>query len=132
MTSSNIPTSDVPLKQRFYIYREKVLHQKKAAADFDTLYWNLRPKPVAPTISALNPNTARANANVTVNITGTGFDAGVKAVISTTALSPMGTPTQTAFSVIIPAANIATAGTMQLSVKNGDGQLSNALNFTVT
>ena len=129
---TNIPTSDVPLKQRFYIYREKVLHQKKAAADFDTLYWNLRPKPVAPTLSALNPNTARANVDVTVNITGTGFDAGVKAVIGTTALSPMGTPTPTAFSLLIPAANIATAGTVQLSVKNGDGQLSNALNFTVT
>jgi hypothetical protein len=132
VTSSNIPTSDVPLKQRFYIYREKVLHQKKAAADFDTLYWSLRPKPSAPTLSALNPNTAPANVDVTVNMTGTGFDAGVKAVIGTTALSPMGTPTPSAFSVLIPAANIATAGTVQVSVKNGDGQLSNALNFTVT
>jgi hypothetical protein len=129
---SNISTSDVPLKDRYYIYREKVLHQKKAAADGDAAYWSLLPKPAAPTVIALNPNTGLANADVTVNITGTGFDAGAKAVIGTTALSPIGSPTQTAFSVVIPAAAIAAAGTVQVSVKNGDGQLSNALNFTVT
>jgi len=132
MIGANIATSSAPLKQRFYLYRQRVLHQKKAAADFDTLYWSLRPKPPAPTLNALNPNSAPANADVTVNMTGTGFDAGVKAVVATTTLSPMGTPTPSAFSVLIPAANIATAGTVQVSVKNGDGQLSNALNFTVT
>jgi hypothetical protein len=126
------PTSSVPLKDRFYIYRGKVLHQKKASAEADTLYWSLRPKPAAPTLSALNPSSAPANAAVTVNITGTGFDTGVKALVGTTQLTPMGTPTHTAFSVIIPATAIATAGICALSVKNGDGQLSNALNFTVT
>jgi hypothetical protein len=32
----------VPLKDRFYIYRGKVLHQKKAAADFDEMYWQMK------------------------------------------------------------------------------------------
>jgi IPT/TIG domain len=96
------------------------------------MYWQMLPKPAAPTLVALNPNTAPANADVTVNITGTSFDAGANAVIGTTQLSPMGTVTQTAFSVVIPAAQIATAGTHTVSVKNGDGQLSNAINFSVT
>jgi hypothetical protein len=129
---ATIDSSSVPLKDRFYVYRGKVLHQKKEAADFDEMYWSMRPKPAAPTVVALNPSTAPANANVTVNITGTGFDAGAKAVIGTTALSPMGAPTQTAFSVVVPAADIATAGAHAVSVKNGDGQLSNAINFSVT
>jgi hypothetical protein len=129
---ATIDSSSVPLKDRFYIYRGIVLHQKKESADFDEMYWSLLPKPAAPTVVALSPSTAPANADVTVNITGTGFDAGAKAVIGTTALSPMGAPTQTTFSVVIPATAIPTAGTRAVNVKNGDGQLSNALNFTVT
>jgi len=129
---ATVDTSSVPLKDRFYIYRGTVLHQKKAAADFDQMYWQMVPKPAAPTVIALNPNTAPANLDVTVNVTGTGFDAGAQAVIGTTQLSPMGTVTQTAFSVVIPAAQIATTGIQAVSVKNGDGQLSNAINFSVT
>jgi uncharacterized membrane protein len=129
---ATVDSSSVPLKDRFYIYRGTVLHQKKAAADFDQMYWQMLPKPAAPTLVALNPAAAPANLDVTVNITGTGFDAGAKGVIGTTALSPMGTVTQTAFSVVIPAAQIATAGAHAVSVKNGDGQLSNAINFSVT
>jgi hypothetical protein len=96
------------------------------------MYWQMVPKPAAPTLVALNPAAAPANIDVTVNVTGTGFDAGAKAVIGTTTLSPMGTVTQTAFSVLIPAAQIATTGIHAVSVKNGDGQLSNAINFSVT
>jgi IPT/TIG domain len=129
---ATIDSSSVPLKDRFYIYRGTVLHQKKEAADFDQMYWQMLPKPAAPTLVALNPNTAPANLDVTVNITGTGFDAGAKALLGTTAVSPMGTVTQTAFSVVIPAAQIATTGAHTVSVKNGDGQLSNAINFSVT
>jgi IPT/TIG domain len=130
--SATVDTSSVPLKDRFYIYRGIVLHQKKESADFDQMYWQMLPKPAAPTLVSLNPNTAPANSDVTVNITGTGFDPGAKAVIGTTQLSPMGAVTQTAFSVLIPAAQIATTGTHTVSVKNGDGQLSNAINFSVT
>jgi len=35
-------------------------------------------------------------------------------------------------SVLIPAAEIAAAGTVQIKVKNGDGQESGTLDFTVT
>jgi hypothetical protein len=129
---ATIDSSSVPLKDRFYIYRGIVLHQKKESADFDQMYWQMVPKPAAPTLVALNPAAAPANIDVTVNVTGTGFDAGAKAVIGTTTLSPMGTVTQTAFSVLIPAAQIATTGIHAVSVKNGDGQLSNAINFSVT
>jgi hypothetical protein len=130
--TATVDSSSVPLKDRFYLYRQKVLHQKKAAADFDQMYWSLLPKPAAPTLTALNPTGAPANADVTVNVTGSGFDLGATAIVGATRLDPTGTPTQTTFSVVIPAADIAAAGAVQVSVKNGDGQLSNALNFTVT
>jgi IPT/TIG domain len=129
---ATIDSSSVPLKDRFYIYRGTVLHQKKAAADFDQMYWQMVPKPAAPTLVALNPATAPANIDVTVNVTGIGFDLGASVLIGTSVLSPIGTPTQTAFSVVVLAADIATAGTRAVSVKNGDGQLSNAINFSVT
>jgi hypothetical protein len=86
----------------------------------------------APVLSALEPDTAPANADITVNVTGTGFDASAKVLVGTTELSPTGTPTPTALSVLIPAADIANAGTVELSVKNGDGQTSNQKTFTLT
>jgi hypothetical protein len=42
---TNTPSSSVPLKDRFYLYRDKVLHQKKGSADFDAMYWQMRPHP---------------------------------------------------------------------------------------
>ena len=33
---------DVPLKQRFYYYRGKVLRFRKAGFDADQMYWTLR------------------------------------------------------------------------------------------
>jgi hypothetical protein len=127
-----VESSSVPLKDRFYLYRGKVLHQKKNAADFDQMYWQMAPKPAAPTLIALNPTGAPANADVTVNITGAGFDLGATALIGASVLSPIGSVSQSAFSVVIPAAAIAAAGAISVSVKNGDGQLSNAISFSVT
>jgi len=87
----------------------------------------------APAITALTPNTAPANADITVAVTGTDFDpATVKVLVGTTELTPVPTPTATDLSVLVPAADIATAGTVQISVKNGDGQQSGTLDFTVT
>jgi len=87
----------------------------------------------APAITALTPNTAPANADVTVAVTGTDFDpATVKVLVGTTELTPEPTPTATDLSVLVPAAEIAAAGTVQISVKNGDGQQSAGLDFTVT
>jgi hypothetical protein len=86
----------------------------------------------APTVTALNPNTAPANADVTVAITGTGFDASAKVMVGPTEVSPTGTPTPTDLSVLIPAADISIPGAVDISVKNGDGQTSNVISLTLT
>jgi len=86
----------------------------------------------APTLTGLNPASTPANVDVTVAITGTGFDSGAKVMVGPTEISPTGTPTATALSVLIPAANISIPGAVQISVKNGDGQLSNTMSLTLT
>lgn len=89
--------------------------------------------PPAPTISALNPNTGPANTDATVEITGTGFDpATVQVQVGASLLTPNPNPTATDLVVLIPAADLATAGPVAISVKNGDGQVSGTLDFTVT
>jgi hypothetical protein len=86
----------------------------------------------APTLTALNPSTAPANADVTVDITGTGFDAGATVNIGTAYGLVPTSATATNLSVLIKAVNIAFPGTLPVSVKNGDGQYSAPLDFTVT
>ena len=39
---TSIPVADVPLKERFYVYRGVVLHQRTSAAHFDDLYWQIK------------------------------------------------------------------------------------------
>jgi hypothetical protein len=39
---TSIQTASVPLKDRYYIYRRLVLHQRTSAAEDDQLYWNLK------------------------------------------------------------------------------------------
>jgi hypothetical protein len=86
----------------------------------------------APTLTALNPSTGPANADVTVDITGTGFDAGATVNIGTAYGLVPTSATATNLSVLIKAVNIAFPGTLPVSVKNGDGQYSAPLDFTVT
>ena len=86
----------------------------------------------APTLTALNPSSTPANADVTVAITGTGFDSGAKVMVGPTAISPTGAPTPTNLSVLIRAADISIPGAVQISVKNGDGQTSNTMSLTLT
>jgi hypothetical protein len=86
----------------------------------------------APTLTALNPSTALAGADVTVDITGTGFDAGVTVNIGAAyGLTPT-SATATDLTVPIAAVNIRFPGVLPVSVKNGDGQYSSPLDFTVT
>jgi len=86
-----------------------------------------------PTIASLTPNTAVANANVTVTIAGTNFDpASVRVLVGAVQLTPQATPTATSLTVVITAAAIPSAGTYQVRVKNGDNQQSGTLNFTAT
>jgi|SRR5215510_775584 len=86
----------------------------------------------APAITSLNPDTGPANADVTVAITGTGFDAGATVDVAGVTLTPEPGGTDLSLSVIITAAAIATAGSVQVAVHNSDGQWSNALAFSVT
>ncbi len=86
----------------------------------------------APTITALNPDTGPANTDATVAITGTGFDSGAQVQVGASLIAPSGTPTATDLSVLIPAADLANIGTVQISVRNGDGQTSGTLDFNVT
>jgi hypothetical protein len=87
----------------------------------------------APTITALNPATGPAGADILVDITGTGFglytsvNIGEAHSIAPSSVSP--TELKVFFS---GTAHIAYPGTLPVSVTNGDGQASNALDFTVT
>jgi len=86
-----------------------------------------------PTLSSISPKHVRANTNASVNLTGTAFDpTTVKALVIATQLTPSGTPATTAtfLNVVITASLIPTSGSfVQVSVVNGSGALSNALNL---
>jgi len=91
------------------------------------------PQTTPPTLSAISPKHVKANTTPTVTLTGTGFDpATVKVQIIATQLTPNPTPTATNLSVVISAALIATSGSLvQVSVVNGTGAISNALNLYI-
>jgi IPT/TIG domain len=86
-----------------------------------------------PAITALNPATGPAGADITVDITGTGFglfasvNIGEAHSIAPSSVSP--TDLKVLFS---GTAHIAYPGVLPVSVTNSDGQTSNALDFTVT
>lgn len=92
----------------------------------------LPPADPPPAITALNPNTAPANADVIVNISGTGFsgNATVNIGIAHSLVPTSITPTD--LSVLVKAVNIAAPGVLPVSVTNVDGQVSNAIDFTAT
>jgi len=87
--------------------------------------------PAAPTLATLSPAEGVANTDATVAISGTGFDAGATVDVAGTTLTPEAGGTATGLSVIIPAASLAAAGSVDVAVKNSDGQWSNALAFTI-
>ena len=127
MAATSISAVDRPLKDRFWLYRNRVLHQRRNAAGLDDLYWQYR----SVAITALNPSTGPKQTDVTIAIIGTGFDAAPRVSIgSAYGLVPTSIST-TALTVLVHAANIQQAGIMPMSVTNSDGQLSNAINFTV-
>jgi hypothetical protein len=87
----------------------------------------------APAITALTPATGSAGADILVDITGTGFglyasvNIGEAHSLAPSSVSP--TDLKVLFS---GTAHIAYAGVLPVSVQNSDGQVSNALDFTVT
>jgi len=85
-----------------------------------------------PTITALSPNSAPANVDVTVSITGTGFRPGATVSVGIAVGHVPTAITPTLLSFVIPAKNIEFPGVLPVKVVNGDGQESNSLDFTAT
>jgi hypothetical protein len=87
----------------------------------------------APTITALNPATGPAGADITVDITGTGFGLFARVNIGEAhSLAPLSV-SPTDLSVLFSGtAHIAYPGTLPVSVQNSDGQVSNEVDFTAT
>ena len=56
---AGIGTEGVPLKQRFYYYRGKVLRFRKAGFDADEMYWALRNQKLLKTI--VTPDAGTGN-----------------------------------------------------------------------
>ena len=70
---------------------------------------------------------------ITVAITGTGFDAGATVHIGAAhSLVPLSNNTDHLSVLFSGTAHIAYPGVLPVSVTNGDGQTSNAMDFTVT
>lgn len=85
----------------------------------------------APAITSITPDTVAAGASDTViAIAGTAFASGAVAV--TTADLVTIYESDTNLSATIPAAELAAAGTLQVTVRNPDSQVSAAVAFTVT
>jgi hypothetical protein len=126
---SNIPTSDVPLKERFYIYRGVVLHQRKGAAEDDQQYWAI--KNAAPVITTLSPATMVKNNPFTLGVAGTSFDDQALIIFDGVAhVTIRNLPT--GLGSKIDAADILRTGNYLVKVHNGNGQFSNELTFVVT
>ena len=85
-----------------------------------------------PTLTALSPSSASAGAAAfTLTADGTNFTAGATvqwngAVRTTTLVSA------TRVTASIPASDVAAAGSASVTVRNADGQTSNALTFTIS
>jgi hypothetical protein len=92
------------------------------------------PQTTPPALTTIQPNFVRNNTTPTISLGGTGFDpATVKVQIIATQITPTPTPTTTALSAVIsPASLLGTRGSVvQVSVVNGSGAISNALNLYV-
>src|SRR6266446_6888412 len=85
-----------------------------------------------PTITSINPNSCLAGSpQFALTVNGTNF-------VNGATVNWNGTPLTTAFVsstqqliALVPAANVATAGTAQVTAKNPSGSPSNAVTFTI-
>jgi hypothetical protein len=94
-------------------------------------------KALPPVLNTLTPTQSASGQNASITLDGSGFDSGVLAVVTledgTTIkqYSPTGTPSATAFTVTIPAADITGGGTLHIVAQNSNAQQSAALPYTV-
>ena len=85
-----------------------------------------------PTLTAINPATALAGSGATqIALTGTGFVSGAVARFGNGNLATTFT-SATALTATIPAGSLAAPGSTDITVRNPDGQTSNARPFVVT
>jgi len=85
-----------------------------------------------PTLSSLSPNTAvHGAASVALTVNGMLFQPGAKINFGATLYSPVFV-NSTQLTVTIAAADVATAGSKNVTVTSPSGQVSNALVFTIT
>jgi hypothetical protein len=86
----------------------------------------------APVLDALAPDTGPANTDITLALTGSGFEDGATVNIGVAHSLVPSSLTATDLSVVVEAVNIAEPGTLPVSVQNWDGQVSSAIDFVVT
>ena len=109
----------------------KVEYYEKGGDAVAQVSWTGATAPPAPGLTTLTPNSATAGgAAFTLTADGTNFVSGATVLWN-------GAPRTTTFvsatrvTAAIPASDIAAAGGVPVTVKNPDGQTSNALTFTV-
>lgn len=86
----------------------------------------------APTITSLRPSTATAgHSTLTLFVTGTNFISGDTAVFGSTACTTTYV-SSTELEATVPAASLATAGVVPVTVRTPDGVSSNSSPFTVS
>jgi hypothetical protein len=128
VASTSVSAVSRPLKEYYYLYRDRVLHFRRGAASMDDLYWLYRPS----VISSISPTQAAAQAVITLDVFGSFFRA-------TSLIFFNGIQVPTTFidsghlsSVDLGGGSgVGTAGVKPVSVHD-NGAVSNELNFTVT
>lgn len=86
-----------------------------------------------PVLTSINPNTiAHGAANTVFTATGSSFVKGCALYAGATKLTPTTFLSSTSLQATIPAASLAAAGTIQISVQNPDARSSANVAFTVT
>jgi IPT/TIG domain len=124
MASTSISAVSRPLKEYYWLYRDRVLHFRRSAAKMDDLYWLYRPS----VISSISPTQAAAQAVITLDVFGSFFRAS-----SLIFFNGIQVPTTFINSGHLSSVNldVGTAGVKPVSVHD-NGAVSNELNFTVT
>jgi hypothetical protein len=88
--------------------------------------------PVALTLSGIAPATAEAGAlDTTITLTGTGFDASCSVLLDGAAVAPPTVVDATSMTAVIPAASLAAAAAIAVTVSNGT-ETTNPVTFDVT
>jgi hypothetical protein len=89
------------------------------------------PGAAAPTVTAINPTSAKASKDFQLSIEGNGFEAGALVLVGASTATPSEL-SESFISVTVTAAMIPSPGSVLISVQNPDSQVSNQLTLTLT